>query len=116
MLGVSPGNHQENQLETTLTTEVSTKSTEENVVEKLLLIVEIQTEQLLVMELVAQLLLLLTVEKSNAEKRQEKIVAMNNAPDFHNREVCDDEIEKLISKKKTADEVKKKKARTETEK
>ncbi len=61
-----------------MTTVMSTKPTEEHEMEKLLLIVENQLEKVLVMELVAQLLLLLTVEKSNVEKRREKIVAMNS--------------------------------------
>ncbi len=49
-----------------------------HVTEKLLLIVENQMVKLLVMELMVQLLTLLTVEKSNVEKMQEKIVVMNS--------------------------------------
>ena len=70
MLGASldhlQANHQNLQI---IEKEKETKSVEEHVMEKLVSIMENQMEKLLVMELVAQLLLLLTVEKSNAEKR-----------------------------------------------
>ncbi len=69
--------------------------------------VENQMEKLVVTELDAQIVLTLTMEKSiveHGEVSPDKFGG-TNASDVHNREVCDDEIEKFDSKKEMEDEV-----------